>query len=185
MTWNSAVKPLRQLLKSAIVKAFHRALQWERQSQVDAMRRNWKLPSSVDLHHSVDLCGSVTIGEHTYINEGTRIASGENTRVTIGNFCAIGRYVHIMAYTHSPVVPTAEEERTHSIVESDIEIGNYVWIGDKAFIREGVVIGEYSIIGANSVVTKNVKRFEVVGGVPARHLRFNVDHHRYTAQSSQ
>lgn len=175
---NMILDRLKLVFKHLLVKSFHRVMMWERQARVDEMRRRWNLPSTVNLHDSVDLCGNVTIGEHTYINEGSRIASEDKGKVIIGKYCEIGRYVHIMAYTHSFTNPTRDENREHLVVEKDILIGNYVWIGDKVFIREGVVIDDFALIGANSVVTRDVKKFEIVGGVPARHIRFNIDHYK-------
>ena len=58
-------------------------------------------------------------------------------------------------------------------------MGNYVWIGDHVFIKHGVTIGDYAIIGANSVVITDVQPFEIVGGVPAKHIRFNTDHYKF------
>jgi maltose O-acetyltransferase len=47
-----------------------------------------------------------------------------------------------------------------------------VWIGSTVFITEGITIGNNVIIGANSVVTKNVPDNEIVGGIPAKHIKF-------------
>jgi maltose O-acetyltransferase len=47
-----------------------------------------------------------------------------------------------------------------------------VWIGSNVFIKEGITIGNNVIIGANSVVTKNVPDNEIVGGIPAKHIKF-------------
>ena len=52
-----------------------------------------------------------------------------------------------------------------------ITIQDNVWIGDNAVILSGVTIGEGAIVGANSVVTKDVPPFTVVGGVPARIIK--------------
>lgn len=57
----------------------------------------------------------------------------------------------------------------------DTVVGNDVWIGREATILPGVVIGDGAIIGAGSVVTKNVRPYEVVGGNPARHIRMRFD----------
>jgi len=51
-------------------------------------------------------------------------------------------------------------------------IGNDVWIGTKSVILSNITIGEGAIIGAGSVVVKNVEPYEIVGGVPAKHIRF-------------
>ena len=50
-------------------------------------------------------------------------------------------------------------------------IGNNVWIGDKATILGGVTIGDGAVIAANSVVTKDVPAYSVVGGNPAKIIK--------------
>ena len=54
-------------------------------------------------------------------------------------------------------------------------IGNDVWIGDRALIKEGVVIGDGAVIGMGSVVTKNVPPYEIWAGNPARFIRKRFD----------
>ena len=52
-------------------------------------------------------------------------------------------------------------------------IGKNVWIGDKATILPGIIVGDGAIIAANSVVTKNVPAYGVVGGNPAKLIKSN------------
>ena len=62
--------------------------------------------------------------------------------------------------------------------ESDkpIVIGNGVWIGMRCLILDGVTIGDGAIVAAGAVVTKDVPPFAVVGGVPARVLKYRFSH---------
>lgn len=55
------------------------------------------------------------------------------------------------------------------------EIGNDVWIGDRVVIMSGVKIGDGAIIAAGAVVTKDVPPYAVVGGVPARVIKYRFD----------
>lgn len=56
-----------------------------------------------------------------------------------------------------------------------INIGNDVWIGTNAIILRGVTIGDGAIVAAGAVVTKNVPPYAIVGGCPARLIRFRFD----------
>lgn len=59
-----------------------------------------------------------------------------------------------------------------SRTQKDVTIGNDVWIGQNVIVRKGVTIGDGAVVGANSVVSKDVRPYEIVGGVPAAHIRF-------------
>ena len=54
----------------------------------------------------------------------------------------------------------------------DIIIGDYVRIGQNIFIDPGLIIGENAIVGANSVVSKNVVSDAIVGGIPAKRIKY-------------
>lgn len=51
-------------------------------------------------------------------------------------------------------------------------IGNDVWIGTRAILMPGIKIGNGCIIGAGAVVTKDIPDFAVVGGVPAKIIKY-------------
>lgn len=81
---------------------------------------------------------------------------------------------------YSEKVPGLKESiRTHqdwlSSYKGKITIGNDVWIGEGAFISRGVTIGDGAIIAARAVVTKDVPPYSVVGGVPAKVIRYRFD----------
>ncbi len=54
-------------------------------------------------------------------------------------------------------------------------IGNDVWIGYRAFIKAGVTVGDGAVIGAGAVVTKDVEPYSIVGGVPAKIIRYRFE----------
>ncbi len=53
-----------------------------------------------------------------------------------------------------------------------VSIGHDVWIGDEVMIKRGVKIGHGAVIAARSVVTRDVPPYAIVGGVPARLIRY-------------
>jgi len=56
-----------------------------------------------------------------------------------------------------------------------VTIGNDVWIGLNAIIMSGVTVGDGAVIAAGAVVTKDVASYEIVGGVPAKHIVWRFD----------
>ncbi len=173
------------MIRKIIMKLLAKAYQLIQQNYREELREKYNLPISVAFNF-ISLEGNVKIGENTYLNEYTRIDSGDNSKVVIGKHCAIGRYVHITSKTHDLVQPTTDEQ--HSEIpskESDVNIGNYVWIGDKVTILPGVQIEDYAVVAAHAVVTRNVNRFEIVGGIPAKLIRLNRQHHRFFSLSEQ
>lgn len=77
-----------------------------------------------------------------------------------------GKYFNNAKYEISPLRNNQE-----------VKIGNDVWIGANAIILPGVKIGDGVIIAAGAVVTKNIEPYAVVGGIPAKIIkyRFNAD----------
>lgn len=168
------------MLKKQLKNLLRRLYQLAEQAKSEEQRRKLKLLPTVNLD-AVEVIGvNLEIGEQTYINRGTTLSTGKRSRILIGRYCAIGRYVHIAAKTHALTRPTQDEDHAnHAEQEADVLIGDYVWIGDHVYVREGVTIGDYAVIATNSVVNRDVKPFEIVGGAPIRHIRYNTEHYRY------
>lgn len=123
------------------------------------------------------------IGRGTYGHP--RVLFPEYGTLKIGAFCSIGKDViiqlggnHAMlcatTYPFNHLWPSAAGIEMPPPVgwKRDITVGNDVWIGYGAHILSGVTIGNGAVIGAGSLVTKEVRPYEVVGGNPARHIRF-------------
>jgi virginiamycin A acetyltransferase len=135
----------------------------------------------------VELSASVKIGDHSYVNRGTIVASG-----TIGRFCSIGYYCQIGMHAH-PTSFASTSPHTYGCqnlfgkpcawneLSEPPSIGNDVWIGSMAQILQGVVVGDGAIIAAGAVVTKNVPPYAIVGGIPAKVLKYRFDQSRIDA----
>lgn len=134
-----------------------------------------------------------SLGFGSYINEDCYI-TGE-----IGRFTSIAPYVRVNIGRHpyeypyvstSPCFVSLRKQNGSTFVKSQmfeevkyvdeenkiaVLIGNDCWIGDGAFITGGVKIGDGAVVLAHAVVTKDIPPYAVVGGVPAKVLRYRYD----------
>lgn len=110
---------------------------------------------------------SLEIGDDVNIGFGC-VLSCVN-RLTIGDDVLIADHVYIADSKHG-----YNERRNvalQPLVVGKVEIGRGAWIGYGAVIAGEITIGEHSIVAANSVVTKSVEPYTMVGGVPAKLLK--------------
>ena len=128
---------------------------------------NIKRPDHLEYYiPSIQIGNSVSIGEDAHI---TCI-----NKIIIGNNVLMGKKVLITDNAHG-----ASEHNVLDIApmsrplysKGPIIIEDNVWIGEKASILPDVHIGKSAIIGANSVVTKDVPAYSVVGGNPAKIIK--------------
>lgn len=106
--------------------------------------------------------GKITCGAESYIGSNSRVLAWENNSITIGKKCHIAYNVRIetiSAYTNQDINDYTVKDGTK---RGNVEIGDYVWIGNNAYISPGITIGENAIIGANTVVRKNVPSWTIV-----------------------
>jgi len=124
------------------------------------------------------------LGCHTYIQKNASISN-----CTMGKFCSVAANVsvglgqHPVEYvsTHpaffakdQPLAKTFSNENRYETSKL-IEIGHDVWIGYGSMVMDGVSIGNGAIVAAGAVVTKDVPAYAIVGGVPAKIMKFRFE----------
>lgn len=144
------------------------------------------------IHNNVNIINS-SLGFGTYLGENCNLPNTE-----IGSYCSIAANVKILPYTH----PTSNLVSTHPAFFSllkqagftyarkqlfeeelffdkksriNVKIGHDVWIGTNVLILGGVEIGNGAILAAGSIVTKNVPAYAIVGGIPAKVIRYRFE----------
>lgn len=108
------------------------------------------------------------IGAYTFLGRGVEIEV--SSRVVIGRGGLIAPGVFITDHNHSTAlgVPMFEQP----CVAAPVQIGDDVWIGANAVILPGVTIGAGAVVAAGAVVNCDVAAGAIVGGVPARFIKF-------------
>lgn len=121
----------------------------------------------------------ITIGKKTY-GPIDAMFSNVHSCLKIGNYCSIARGVKflpdddhpvnlISTYPFKSLCLTGEME---AVSKGDIVVDDDVWIGYGATVLSGVHIGQGAVVAAGAVVTKDVPAYAIVGGVPAKVIKY-------------
>lgn len=145
------------------------------------------------IHSNVHLLESSIINNseihsYTYIGKNCLVQNA-----SIGKYCSIANDVCIGLGKHpidffslSPLFYRIDNPLNIKLVKENvcfneyenISIGNDVWIGTRAIIMDGVSIGNGAIVAANSVVTKDIPPYAIVGGVPSKIIKYRFEEER-------
>ncbi len=113
---------------------------------------------------TTDFGKNIHLGKNVFINSGCRFQ--DQGGIYIGDNALIGHNVVLATLNHEE-----NPSRRGNLVPAPIRIGNDVWIGSNATVLAGVTIGDGAIVAAGAVVTMDVEKNTVVGGVPAKYIR--------------
>ena len=139
----------------------------------------------------------ITVGDYTYYDDPVDVYNFEKNvlylfdfiqdKLIIGKFCQIATGVRfimnganhalhgISTYPFKVFGEAWNEASLEVVNKGDTIVGNDVWFGHSATIMPGVKIGSGAIIGANSLITKDVEPYTIVGGNPGRVIRKRFD----------
>jgi acetyltransferase-like isoleucine patch superfamily enzyme len=123
-----------------------------------------------------------SIDSYSYLGNNTQVLNAR-----IGKFCSVGAdckigmsnhpvhgfvSTHPIFYSKKAQVGITFSDKDYFEEDTHVLIGNDVWIGMNVLIIGNVAIGDGAVIAAGSVVTKNIEPYSIVGGVPAKHIKY-------------
>jgi len=135
---------------------------------------------------------AIIVGRFSYGMEHITVRQwGEGATLKIGSFCSIAEnltvflggnhrmdWITTFPFGQSYAYGSALSDQFypgHPATKGGVLIGNDVWIAHNATIMSGVTIGDGVVIAANAHVVKDVADYEVVGGNPAKHIKFRFE----------
>jgi acetyltransferase-like isoleucine patch superfamily enzyme len=143
-----------------------------------------QLGEHVWLNHDVkiDVLNKIVIGAHTTLQRYCSVVGD----VEIGRGCLFAPNVFVSSGRHHfdtwPPLPIRVQETRRSadpalraLDSRAVRIGDDCWLGVNAVVQPGVTVGRGAVIGANAVVTRDVRPYSIVGGVPARPVKSRLE----------
>lgn len=134
-------------------------------------------PSGVAIGHNTIIGNDAFLDGRHKRNGGSYVSdffSPARRPLRIGNNVSIAGEVRIFTMQHDIDDPYFHEE------EGEVVIDDYAAIGTRVTILPGVHIGRGAVVGSGAVVTHDVAPYSLVGGVPAKHIRYRSKDLRYT-----
>ena len=147
---------------------------------------------SIYTHYTYKKCGSVgknltvngsiqgvgkhiNIGDYSSFNPGVLfLGSG---KIIIGSYFHTGQNLTIITSNHEYDQGTEIPYSSGKSIDKKVIINDFVWLGHNVTILQGVTIGEGAIVGAGSIVTKDIPDYGIVGGIPAKLLKYrDIEH---------
>ncbi|MEV6347523.1 acyltransferase [Actinoplanes sp. NPDC051851] len=115
------------------------------------------------------LTGELRAGRDCSINAYTVVRG----TIALGDGVRIGAHTSLLGFNHTMSDPDVEVFR-QPLTSKGIRVGNDVWIGSHVVVLDGVTVGDRAVLAAGAVVTKDVPAGAVVGGNPARVIKWRV-----------
>lgn len=163
------MKMIKRLLSRLFADPF--SVKWRKRNS-----HNFTTPAN---HFKAD---AVTVGKGTYGPLFVVTRGYQDVKLIIGNYCSIadgvkfllsGNHQYDIFSTYPYELLVLHRKGTGiAVAKGNITIGDDVWIGANAIICSGVTIGQGAIVAAGAVVTKDVEPYAIVGGNPAKTIKY-------------
>ena len=152
---------------------------------LDQYIRIWGHCNTIEIGEDCKIIGRILFDgdeQRLSIGDGTTfervgIVVAEGASVRIGEDCMFSYGISVRTSDAHSIIDTTTGKRTN--FARDVVIGQHVWVGAETIIQKDALLSDNSIVGIRSIVNDRFEEKNIaVGGIPARHLRSNVDWRR-------
>lgn len=164
---------IKQLIKQVINYLFNLQKRFRIYKCTNSAKRQVaKFGKGLCVNYPCFFSNNVYIGDYCNFNGMRTVGRG---KITFGDYFHSGTECMIISQNHNYEGDCIPYDSTY--IYKEVSIGRCVWFGNRVTIVGDVTIGDGAIIAAGSVVVKDVPRCAIVGGNPAKILKYrDIEH---------
>jgi acetyltransferase-like isoleucine patch superfamily enzyme len=128
--------------------------------------------SGVELYIEDNNC-TIEIGANTYIGHHSHLACTEDgSTLKIGSMCMLSSYVQIRTGDSHSIL---DKDGSRINPAASVTIDDHCWLGEGCKVMKGVTLGSDTVVSSGAIVTKSFGSNVLLGGIPAKVLKENIN----------
>ncbi len=153
--------------------------------RLSVLKKKFRRMNTHNAMKLLSLCNpsKIVVGKRSYGEINVIDSSSSNNKLYIGSYCSVAQNVRfLLGGEHCTNTISTYPFKVRSFgwqqeagCKGDIVIHDDVWLCEGVIICSGVTIGQGAVVAAGAVVTKSVEPYAVVGGNPARFIKWRFD----------
>ena len=162
-----------KLLYQHVLSSYH--TKWMQRRRWNFLKKRFKFwhENRVNVSHNVKILNPeyISMDSRAFVGHHCLLAASKGGNITIGKDVQIAFHTFLLTSNHrfdQLDVPIWDQPGTYA----PITVEDDVWIGCRCMILPGVTVGEHAVVAAHTVLAKDVPPWAIVGGNPARIIKY-------------